>query len=136
MTEQARAAHEGQVANYRQAVLQGFKEVEDNLAALRILDEEILLQEETLAAARLALQLVTNQYQAGVINFLDVLTAQTSALNSERSLLDLRGRRLAAERRADQGVGRGWQGRDGPASSRPRRRKRRAQRRRPAGRSN
>jgi hypothetical protein len=96
VTAQARAAHESQVAAYRQTVLQSFKEVEDNLAALRILEEEIGLQVETLAAARLALQLVTNQYQAGVVNYLGVLTAQTSALNTERSLLDLRGRRLTA----------------------------------------
>jgi outer membrane protein TolC len=111
VTEQARASHEGQVASYRQTVLQGFKEVEDNLAALRILDEEIQLQQETLAAARLALQLVTNQYQAGIINFLAVLIAQTSALNSERSLLDLRGRRLAASVALVKALGGGWQGR-------------------------
>ena len=80
ITEQARAVYEGQVASYRQAVLQSFKEVEDNLAALRILDEEIRLQEETLAAARLALQLVTNQYQGGVVNFLNVLVALIKAL--------------------------------------------------------
>jgi NodT family efflux transporter outer membrane factor (OMF) lipoprotein len=110
VTEQARAAHEGQVANYRQTVLQGFKEVEDNLAALRILEEEIGLQLDTLASARLALQLVTNQYQAGVVNFLNVLTAQTSALNSERSLLDLRGRRLAASVALIKALGGGWQG--------------------------
>ncbi len=110
VTAQARAAHEGQVANYRQVVLQGFKEVEDNLAALRILEEEIRLQTETLASARLALQLVTNQYQAGVVNFLNVLTAQTSALNSERALLDLRGRRLAASVTLVRALGGGWEG--------------------------
>jgi outer membrane protein TolC len=118
VTEQARAAHEGQVANYRQTVLQGFKEVEDNLAALRILEEEIDLQEQTLAAARLALQLVTNQYQAGVVNFLNVLTAQTSALNSERSLLDLRGRRLAASVALIKALGGGWQAPKGVAPAR------------------
>lgn len=110
ITEQARAAHEGQVASYRQTVLQGFKEVEDNLAALRILQDEIGLQMETLAAARLALQLVTNQYQAGVVNYLNVLTAQTSALNSERSLLDLRARRLGASVTLIKALGGGWHG--------------------------
>jgi len=109
ITEQARAVYEGQVASYRQAVLQSFKEVEDNLAALRILDEEIRLQEETLAAARLALQLVTNQYQGGVVNFLNVLVAQTSALNSERSLLDLRSRRLTASVALIKALGGGWE---------------------------
>jgi outer membrane protein TolC len=115
VTAEARAAHESQVANYRQTVLQGFKEVEDNLAALRILEEEINLQVETLAAARLALQLVTNQYQAGVVNYLGVLTAQTSALNTERSLLDLRGRRLTASVALIKAVGGGWQGLDAGA---------------------
>ena len=91
-------------------MLQGFKEVEDNLAALRVLDEEINLQADTLGSARLALQLVTNQYQAGVVNYLNVLTAQTSALNSERSLLDLRGRRLAAGVALIKALGGGWQG--------------------------
>jgi outer membrane protein TolC len=110
VTAQARAAHESQVATYRQTVLQGFKEVEDNLAALRILEEEIALQVETLGAARLALQLVTNQYQAGVVNYLGVLTAQTSALNTERSLLDLRGRRLTASVGLIRAVGGGWLG--------------------------
>lgn len=110
VTAQAIAAHEGQVASYRQTVLLGFKEVEDNLAALRILDEVIRLQVDTLGSARLALQLVTNQYQAGVINYLNVLTAQTSALNSERALLDLRGRRLAASLALVKALGGGWQG--------------------------
>ena len=112
ITDQARAAHEGQVANYRQIVLQGFKEVEDNLASLRILEEEIRLQIDTLGSARLALQLVTNQYQAGVVNYLSVLTAQTSALNSERALLDLRARRLAASVLLIKALGGGWQGLD------------------------
>jgi outer membrane protein TolC len=98
------------VATYRQTVLQGFKEVEDNLSSLRILEEEIALQVETLGAARLALQLVTNQYQAGVVNYLGVLTAQTSALNTERSLLDLRGRRLTASVGLIRAVGGGWLG--------------------------
>jgi NodT family efflux transporter outer membrane factor (OMF) lipoprotein len=119
VSEQARAAHESQVASYRQVVLQGFKEVEDNLAALRILDEEIDLQVATLEAARLALQLVTNQYQAGVVNFLNVLTAQTSALNSERSLLDLRGRRLAASVALVRALGGGWQAPAAAVASRP-----------------
>jgi len=118
VTAQARAAHEGQVASYRQTVLQGFKEVEDNLAALRILEEEIGLQVETLGAARLALQLVTNQYQAGVVNYLGVLTAQTSALNTERSLLDLRGRRLTASVALVKAVGGGWQGLESPGRPR------------------
>jgi len=108
--EQARAAHEAQIASYRQVVLMGFKEVEDSLAGLRILDDEIRLQADTLISARLALQLVNNQYQAGVVNFLNVLTAQTALLNSERALLDLRGRRLAAGVALIKALGGGWEG--------------------------
>ncbi len=67
-------------------------------------------QGETLASARLAVQLVTNQYQAGVVNFLNVLTAQTSAFNSERALLDLRGRRLTAGVGLVKALGGGWPG--------------------------
>ena len=107
---QAQAAHEAQVASYRQSVLLAFKEVEDNLAALRILGEEIGLQADTLASARLALQLVNNQYQAGVVNYLNVITAQTAALNAERALLDLRGRQLAATLALVRALGGGWQG--------------------------
>ncbi len=110
VVDQARATHDAQVAGYRQTVLQAFKEVEDNLAALRILEEEIVLQSETLAAARLALQLVTNQYQAGVVNYLNVITAQTSALNSERSMLDLMARRLVASLALVKALGGGWDG--------------------------
>jgi len=63
--------------------------------------------------AQLALQLVTNQYQAGVVNYLNVLTAQTSALNSERSLLDLRARRLGASVTLIKALGGGWHGLSG-----------------------
>lgn len=113
---QARAGHEAQVASYRQSVLLAFKEVEDNLAALRILGEEIELQADALASARLALQLVNNQYQAGVVNYLNVITAQTAALNAERALLDLRGRQLAATVALVKALGGGWQGFDAPPS--------------------
>ncbi|MGE3927610.1 MAG: efflux transporter outer membrane subunit [Lautropia sp.] len=116
VTEQTRAGYEAQLASYRGVVLQAFKEVEDNLASLRVLEQELALQTETLAAARLALQLVTNQYQAGVVNYLNVITAQTSALNSERSLLDLRGRRLAASVALIRALGGGWQAGAGTGS--------------------
>ncbi|NLD54808.1 MAG: efflux transporter outer membrane subunit [Burkholderiaceae bacterium] len=113
---QAQAAHEAQVAAYRQSVLLAFKEVEDNLAALRIIGEEIELQADTLASARLALQLVNNQYQAGVVNYLNVITAQTAALNAERALLDLRARQLAATVALVRALGGGWEGLEAASS--------------------
>jgi NodT family efflux transporter outer membrane factor (OMF) lipoprotein len=65
VTEQARAAYDAQVAAYRQTVLTGFQEVEDNLAALRILEQEATLQDDVVQSARRALELTENQYRAG-----------------------------------------------------------------------
>src|SRR6185437_14787637 len=90
---QAVAAYDEQVATYRQTVLAGFQEVEDNLAALRILDEEATLQDEVVQAARQAVELTTNQYQAGVVSYLNVISAQATLLANERSAVDILGRR-------------------------------------------
>src|SRR5207244_3767571 len=93
-SDQAVAAYDIQVATYRQAVLTGFQEVEDNLAALRILEEEAALQDEVVLAARHALELTTNQYSAGVVSYLNVITAQTTALANERTAVNVLGRHL------------------------------------------
>src|SRR6185436_15399511 len=96
VTDQAVAAYDAQVATYRQTVLTGFQEVEDNLAALRILEEEATLQDEVVQAARHALDLTNNQYGAGVVSYLNVITAQATALNNERAAVGVLGRRLSA----------------------------------------
>jgi outer membrane protein TolC len=75
-TEDARAAYDASVAAYRQTVLTGFKEVEDNLAALRILEEEARAQDEAVNAARQTVAVITNQYRAGTVSYLDVIVAQ------------------------------------------------------------
>lgn len=95
-SEQALAAYDATVAAYRQTVLAAFQEVEDSLVALRVLAEEEQVQREALAAARLSLDIVTLQYKAGTVSFLNVIQVQTTALQSEQSVLALRGRRLAA----------------------------------------
>lgn len=91
---QATAAWEESAALYRQTVLGAFQEVEDNLAALRILDAEAGAQAEALAAASESLELVNNQYLAGTVSYLNVTSAQTVALNAERARLDILVRRL------------------------------------------
>ncbi|MBV8031388.1 MAG: efflux transporter outer membrane subunit, partial [Betaproteobacteria bacterium] len=73
-TEQAIAAYDAQVANYRQAVLTAFGNVEDNLAALRILEEEAAAERDAVDAARLSLELTINQYKAGTVSYLNVVT--------------------------------------------------------------
>jgi NodT family efflux transporter outer membrane factor (OMF) lipoprotein len=109
VTEQARAAYDADVAAYRQTVLNAFAEVEDNLAALRILEEEADVQREAVAASRKSVELTTNQYQAGIVSFLNVVATQASALNNERALVTLEGRRLAASVALIRAIGGGWE---------------------------
>ena len=107
-TEQAIAAYDATAAAYRQTVLTGFQEVEDNLAALRILEQEAAVQAEALAGARLSAELALNQYKAGTVSYLNVITAQTTALASERTSVDVQARRLAASVLLIRALGGGW----------------------------
>jgi outer membrane protein TolC len=108
-TEQARAAYDATVATYRQTVLTGFQEVEDNLAALRILEGEARVQEEAVRSARQSVELVTNQYKAGTVSYLEVLVAQTTALGNDRTAVDIAGRRLNASVLLIKALGGGWE---------------------------
>lgn len=111
VSDQAIAAYDGHVAQYRQTVLAGFQEVEDSLAALQILAEEARYLEEATLAARQSVQLTTNQYEAGIVSFLNVIAAQTIALNNERTLLNVQGRRFLASVQLVRAVGGGWDAR-------------------------
>ena len=108
VTNQAIAAYDAQVATYRQTVLTGYQEVEDNLAALRILEEEATLQDEVVQGARHAVELTNNQYAAGVVSYLNVITAQATALNNERTAVNLAGQRLTASVGLIRALGGGW----------------------------
>jgi NodT family efflux transporter outer membrane factor (OMF) lipoprotein len=107
-TEQARAAYEQNVAVYRQTVLTGFREVEDNVAALRILEQEAQVQADAVKSAEESVSLTTNQYKAGVVSYLNVVIAQTAALTNERTAVDIQNRRLAASVLLIKAVGGGW----------------------------
>ena len=109
LTDQAIAIYDANVASYRQTVLGGFVEVEDNLAALRILEEEEKVQRDATAAARQSMDLTVNQYKAGTVSFLNVVIVQSSWLNNERALVGIRGRRLAAAVTLVKALGGGWQ---------------------------
>ena len=106
--EQAAAGRDRAEAQYRDAVLTAFKEVEDNLAALRILALEARTQDAALAAARRLLTLANNRYQGGVTTYLEVVVAQNAALNAERTALGIRSRRLAATILLIKALGGGW----------------------------
>lgn len=112
---QALAAYDTQVANYRQTVLNSFREVEDNLAALRILEEAAAVQAEAVAASRQSVALAINQYKAGTVSYLNVVTAQATALGNERTAADILNRRLAANVLLIRALGGGWHAESLPA---------------------
>ena len=104
----ANALYDAAVAGYRQTVLTAFQQVEDNLSALDTLAGEAQSQQRATAAAQLSLKLTTNRYQAGAVNYLDVVTAQTIALSNERNEEQIAGRRLDASVHLLQALGGGW----------------------------
>ena len=105
---QAVAAYDAAVAQYRLTVLGGFQEVEDNLATLRVLDEESAVQERAVQSAQLAERLALTQYRGGTATYLSVVTAQTLALANQRTLVLLHGRRFVASVALIKATGGGW----------------------------
>jgi outer membrane protein TolC len=96
------------VASYRQTVLTGFQEVEDNLAALRILEQEAAVQAEAVAAAEQSLAVMENQYRAGTVAYLNVIVAQTTVLSAKITALGILGRRMTAAVLLVKALGGGW----------------------------
>ncbi|MDT3715604.1 efflux transporter outer membrane subunit [Pseudomonas soli] len=105
------AVYDQTVAQYRQAVLDGFKEVENYLVQLKVYGDEAVVRQEALEAARESLRLTENQYKAGLIGYLDVVNVQTTALSSERSVLTLLQGRLVASVQLIAALGGGWDAR-------------------------
>jgi NodT family efflux transporter outer membrane factor (OMF) lipoprotein len=108
VSESATANYDGTVASYRQTTLTAFQEVEDNLAALRILETEAQQQQQATASAADALQLFTNRYVGGVDNYLQVITAQTVLLTNQRNDIDIKRRRMDASVLLVKAIGGGW----------------------------
>jgi NodT family efflux transporter outer membrane factor (OMF) lipoprotein len=108
VSESATANYDGTVASYRQTTLTAFQEVEDNLAALRLLEKEAQQQREATASADESLQLFTNRYQGGVDNYLQVITAQTVLLTNQRNDIDIETRRMDASVLLVKAIGGGW----------------------------
>jgi NodT family efflux transporter outer membrane factor (OMF) lipoprotein len=107
-SESARANYDATVATYRQTSLTAFQEVEDNLAALRILENEAQQQDEAVASSRDSLHLFTNRYKGGVDTYLQVITAQTTELANERNAIDILRRRMDASVLLVKALGGGW----------------------------
>jgi len=108
LSEQARAAYNQSVDNYRQTTLSAFQEVEDNLAALRILEQEAKTEDGAVAAAEHSLDLSTTRYRGGVASYLEVTTAQSAALGDEVTAVDILTRRVVASVLLIKALGGGW----------------------------
>src|SRR5262245_12660888 len=91
-TDFARAGYDVSVGTYRQTVLTAFQAVEDNLAALRVLEQEAQVQDKAVQDAQQSVTLTTNQYKAGTVSYLNVITAQTIALTDDATAVQIRGR--------------------------------------------
>lgn len=108
LSEAARASYDQSVDTYRQTTLTAFEEVEDNLAALRILQDVAQTQDAAVAAAQHSLALSTTRYQGGVTSYLEVVTAQSAALSDERAAVDILTRRMVASVLLIKALGGGW----------------------------
>jgi NodT family efflux transporter outer membrane factor (OMF) lipoprotein len=108
LTDQARHAYEAQTADYRQAVLAAFQEVEDRLSTLRILAEEAEVQSAAVEASRRSLAISSKRYRGGVTTYLEVLLAQTAQLTNERARADILTRQCTASVGLIKALGGGW----------------------------
>jgi multidrug efflux system outer membrane protein len=104
----ARAGYDANVASYRQTVLGAFQEVQDELTALSVLSEAQQEQQQTVDAARRALDISTDRYSGGLVNYLDVVTAQQNLLSNEQELAVIQGQRLVASVLLVKALGGGW----------------------------
>lgn len=105
---QFRAQYDGTVANYRQAVLTAFQQVEDNLASLRVLSVEIQHQDAAVKSAERNLVLATDRYKLGIDPYLNVITAQTSLLSNQEAAVNIRIQQMTASTGLIEALGGGW----------------------------
>ena len=108
VSEEANARYDETVANYRQTTLTAFQQVEDNLIALRVLQQEAENQHQATLAAQSAEQIFNNRYVGGLDTYLQVVTAQTTALNNERNDIDIMRRQMDASVLLIKALGGGW----------------------------
>ena len=108
LNDEAKAGYDSSVASYRQTVLSAFQQVEDNLASLRVLEQEAGVQATAVQAAQQSLALSNTRYDGGVTSYLEVITAQNAALADEVTAVNILGRRLASAVLLIQALGGGW----------------------------
>jgi NodT family efflux transporter outer membrane factor (OMF) lipoprotein len=108
VTEQAQASYDGTVAAYQQTVLTAFQEVEDSLAALRILSQEVQQQDRAVQSSERYLTLATDRYKLGIDSYLNVITAQTALLTNQRTAVNIRLSQMTASVQLIKALGGGW----------------------------
>lgn len=96
------------VDNYRQTVLTGFQQVEDNIVTLRVLEQQAVIEDAAVAAARESEKLTLNQYKAGTVPYSSVILAQTTRLSAEQTALAVLSSRLQSSVALIEAVGGGW----------------------------
>lgn len=106
--DQSNANYDALVADYRQSVLTAFRQVEDNLASLRILEDEAARQQRAVAAARASEELSLNRYKGGLVTYLEVVTVESIRLQNERAAVDIDRRRMEASVLLIRALGGGW----------------------------
>jgi NodT family efflux transporter outer membrane factor (OMF) lipoprotein len=106
--QEAQANYESTVANYREVVLTAFQQVQDDLSGLRILKEEAAAEDEAVKAAQQSLDISTNEYKAGTVDYLTVITAQATALSDEITAVNIRTRRMTTSVLLVEALGGGW----------------------------
>jgi NodT family efflux transporter outer membrane factor (OMF) lipoprotein len=114
-TDQARATYDATVASYRETVLTGFQQVEDNLAALRILQSEAEVEADAVKEAEISTALTLNQYKAGTVNYIDVVTVQAIELSDKITAVNILGRRMSSCVQLVIALGGGWNAADLPS---------------------
>jgi NodT family efflux transporter outer membrane factor (OMF) lipoprotein len=108
LSDEAKTGYDYAVANYRETALAAFQQVEDNLAALRILEHEADVQAAAVDAAKRSMDLSVTRYEGGVTSYLEVITAQNTALSDEVTAVNILGRRMASAVLLVQALGGGW----------------------------
>jgi outer membrane protein TolC len=108
VSESAAASYDESVANYQQAALAAFQQVEDNLSTLRVLEQQAQAQRVAVEAAEQSLELSLNRYKGGLVTYLEVITAQSIALQNQATEVDILRRRMDASVLLIKALGGGW----------------------------
>jgi len=108
LTDAARHSYEAQAATYRSAVLAAFNDVEDQLSALRILEQESTVEQSAVASAQHSYDISNQRYKGGVTSYLEVLTAETALLQNQRTAISIQTRQFVASVGLVRALGGGW----------------------------